>query len=85
MCNATVQHAGQCIQPMAEMAPPLVQATVSAVEINKQTMQQAQNLLDAPMYLQNAILQARRCLGQSRQLTVVADREWSRVSRKVLP
>ncbi|ROR04059.1 MULTISPECIES: hypothetical protein [Delftia] len=77
MCNATEQPAGQYIQHMAEMVPPLVQATVSTVEINKQAMQQTQNLLHAPMYLQNAILQARQCLGQSRQMTVVADREWS--------
>lgn len=51
MCPATVQYAGAYIQQMAGMVPPLVKATVSAVEANKAAIQQAQNLLHAPQFL----------------------------------
>lgn len=48
MCYATVQYAGDYIAQIAEQIQPLFQATVSAVEANKQAIQQAQNLLHAP-------------------------------------
>lgn len=52
MCHATVQYAGGHIQQMARTVPALLEATVSTVEANKQAIQQAQNLLHAPQFLQ---------------------------------
>lgn len=52
MCYATVQYAGGYIQQMASTVPALVEATVSAVEAHKQAIQQSQNLLHAPQFLQ---------------------------------
>ena len=53
MCYATVQYAGVYIQQMAQMVPPLLEATLSAVEVNKQAIQQAQKLLHAPLFLES--------------------------------
>ena len=53
MCYGTVQYAGEYIQRIAKTVPPLASATVSAVEANKQVIQQAHNLLHRPLYLQS--------------------------------
>lgn len=60
MCSMTVLYTGEYIQQIAARVPPLAQAAVTAVEVNKRAIQLAQNLLHAPQYLQSmrtAVLQ----------------------------
>ncbi|MCW8164146.1 hypothetical protein D8B22_16040 [Verminephrobacter aporrectodeae subsp. tuberculatae] len=53
MCYAVVQYLGQYIEDVAKEVPDLTEKVVKAVELNKTAIQQAHNLLHAPLYLQS--------------------------------
>lgn len=52
MCYLTVQYAGQYIQQIADQVPPVTEAIVTAVEVNKAAIRLAQTLLHAPLYFE---------------------------------
>ncbi|MCW5221316.1 hypothetical protein D5041_16635 [Verminephrobacter aporrectodeae subsp. tuberculatae] len=53
MCYAVVQYLGQYIEDVAKEVPDLTEKVVKAAELNKKAIQQAHNLLHAPLYLQS--------------------------------
>ncbi|MCW5220941.1 hypothetical protein D8B23_13930 [Verminephrobacter aporrectodeae subsp. tuberculatae] len=53
MCYAVVQYLGEYIEDVAKEVPDLTEKVVKAVELNKKAIQQAHNLLHAPLYLQS--------------------------------
>lgn len=60
LCYATVQYTGDYIAKIAEQVPPLTEAIVSAVEVNKAAILLAQKALHAPGAFQlarNAVMQ----------------------------
>jgi hypothetical protein len=54
LCYATVQYAGEYIAQIAEQVPPVAEAVVAAVEINKAAIMAAQAHLHAPGRFQAA-------------------------------